>query len=86
MINYANMTRNLFCKNPVLESRINNGIELYRKGACRLKLADKTGVEIKHAEVRYKQIRHEFKFGCNAFLMDAFDSDEKNALAQPDFC
>ncbi|OQA84836.1 MAG: Endo-1,4-beta-xylanase precursor [Lentisphaerae bacterium ADurb.Bin242] len=80
MIDYAKMTRNLFRDNPSLEKRIATGIEQNRKGDFLFKLVDRTGIPVPNATVRYNLLRHEFKFGCNAFLLDAFDSDEKNEL------
>lgn len=64
----------------VTESRVNSGIELYRKGVCEIKVTDKDGKPVKGAKVKISQKNHDFRYGANLFMLDELESDEKNAL------
>ena len=59
---------------------VKNGIEKNRKGFARLSITGEDGKPLKGAKVKIKQNSHDFKFGCNIFMLDEFESDEKNAL------
>ena len=61
-----------------MDERVETGIELYRKARCRIKIVDKDGQPIKGITVKAKQKSHDFNFGCNMFLLDEFESEEKN--------
>lgn len=54
------------------------GIEKYRKGNGKITLKDKNGVALKNAKIKIKQKSHEFRFGANLFMLDEFESEEKN--------
>ena len=56
-----------------IDSRIARDIERYRKGDCRVKVADGPGVTVKVI-----QKSHDFKFGANIFLLDEFETPEEN--------
>lgn len=64
----------------VTESRINSGIELYRKGVCEIRVTDKDGKPVKGAKLKITQKNHDFRYGANLFMLDELESDEKNAL------
>jgi len=66
------MARYEACKEQV-DNRIARDIEKYRKGDCRIRVADRAGVT-----VRVTQTTHDFKFGANLFMLDELDSDEEN--------
>ena len=61
-----------------MTSRINSGIELYRKGFKRIEFKDSKGEPIKGVSFKAVQKNHYFNFGCNMFLLDEFDSEDKN--------
>ena len=62
-----------------IDRRINEGVEKYRKGACRIRLTDKTGKPLAGQTVKINQTGHDFKYGANIFLLDGFESHEKIA-------
>ena len=49
--------------------KIKHGTEMYRKGFGHFILRDHDGKEIPAATIKLKQKSHEYKFGCNAFLI-----------------
>lgn len=62
-----------------LDKMVDANIRRNRMTDVRLALYDKDGYEVTGADIHVEQVSHEFKFGCNAFLADQFDSAEKNA-------
>lgn len=73
------ITKNLLCKDDETEFRIQHGIENNRKGFGRIHLSDAQGNPIERAEIQFRHLRHEYRFGCNAFMLDQFEEQEKNA-------
>ncbi|WPJ95058.1 endo-1,4-beta-xylanase [Coraliomargarita algicola] len=73
------MLKHLLVDDPEIEHRIETGIEQHRKGWGEIKLVDKEGEPVEHASVSMRQMKHEFHFGCNAFLLDQLPEAEKNA-------
>lgn len=67
------------------EDYITTGIEKYRKGFGRITLTDKEGKPVKGATVKIKQKSHDFKFGCNIFMLDEFENEEKNKIYRDTF-
>jgi GH35 family endo-1,4-beta-xylanase len=59
--------------------RVEHGIELYRKGYCRLKLRDREGNLLPGVRIREKLRNHAFLHGANLFMLGQFESEEKNA-------
>jgi len=72
------VTRSLLMENPEVEARIEHGTELHRKGQARLILKHRDGSPVSKASVRFRQTGHEFKFGCNGFMYQQFDTTRKN--------
>ncbi|HCL92237.1 MAG: endo-1,4-beta-xylanase [Verrucomicrobia bacterium] len=54
---------------PEVNARIERGIEQFRKGDCLLEVVDAAGKPVPDARVEARQTRHEFLFGCNAFVL-----------------
>ena len=60
------------------DERVKGGIEKYRKGDINIKVTDADGKSVKNAKITLKQTNHEFKHGANLFMLDEFDTEEKN--------
>ena len=60
------------------DERVKNGIEKYRKGNLKINVTDADGKPVKNAKITLKQTKHEFKHGANIFMLDEFDTEEKN--------
>ena len=56
-------------------------IEKYRKGDLTISIVDKDGKNVPWAKIKINQIKHEFKFGANLFMLDELETTEKNQLA-----
>ena len=67
------------------ESRINSGIELYRKGFGYITVKDKDGNPVKNVKIKAKQKNHEFRFGANLFMLDELETAEKNEIYKERF-
>ena len=63
-----------------MNKRVEEGIERYRKGDASLSLTDEKGEKLCGAKIKIKQKSHEFKYGCNLFMLDELETEEKNAL------
>ena len=66
--------------NDYMCERINSGIEQNRKGYAQILVIDKDKKAVSGAKVRIKQKTHEFKYGANLFMLDEFETQEKNEL------
>ncbi len=82
----ADCIKNLDLDRNGLSGIINKNIERNRMTSARISLTDKNGVPVSFSEVRVKQIQSNFKFGCNAFMLNQFESDEENAMYEELFC
>lgn len=60
------------------ENRVNNGIEQNRKGDFKIKITDKHGNPLKGVKVSASLKNHEFRHGCNIFMLDELETNEKN--------
>ncbi|MDF2922572.1 MAG: glycoside hydrolase family 10 [Paenibacillaceae bacterium] len=58
--------------------RIEQGIEENRKGWASLVFVDAEGQPAEGLEVQIEQLTHDFKFGANIFMLDGFETEEKN--------
>lgn len=59
--------------------RIRCGIEENRKGNAHIRVVDKAGNPIEGVKIRYRLKNHAFRFGANLFMLDEFETPEKNA-------
>ncbi len=62
----------------MMESRVQASIEAHRKGDARIIVTDENGQAISGAQVRIRQMTHDFRYGCNLFMLEEFESEEKN--------
>lgn len=62
----------------LLEGRVKEDIEKYRKSECKIRLVDKEGNPLQGKAVTVTQKNHDFKFGAHLFLIDQFETKEKN--------
>lgn len=69
----------------LLEGRVKNDIEKYRKGYCKLRLTDADGRPIKNAKIKVNQLSHDFGFGANIFMLEEFDNEEYNQRYRENF-
>ena len=79
------MTREEYMLKPfrdnadIIAERTRNGIENHRKGFGTIKVVNEAGEPVKGASVKVTQKTHDFKYGANIFMLDEFESEEKNA-------
>ena len=69
----------------VMHVRVKSGIELYRKGDAEITFAAANGELPKDITVEVRQKNHEFKFGCNIFMLDELETKEKNDIYKEKF-
>lgn len=62
-----------------IEARIADGIETHRKGAVRVQCVDAQGRPVRGVALEIEQVRHEFLFGANSFMLDGFATEAENA-------
>ena len=67
------------------DKRISEGIEKYRKGNAEIIITDKSGNPMPNVSIKVKQKSHEFRFGANLFMLDEFETDEKNEKYEINF-
>ena len=70
--------KNLICDDPEIDYRITTGIEENRKGWAHVEVVYDNGEAVKNADISYRMVKHEYRFGCNAFMLDGFTDQEKN--------
>lgn len=61
-----------------IEDRIKLDIEANRKGFAKLTVLDSQGKPVPDAQVELVQRTHDFRFGCNLFMLDELETPEKN--------
>lgn len=81
----SQISKNLSSDNPEIEARIKHGTELYRKSTAEITLVDNDGQTVQNAQLRYKQFEHEYDFGANIFMLNQFDSKDKNQAYESTF-
>ena len=64
--------------------RVKSGIENYRKGNAEIVFTSDQPLP-EDITVEVEQLNHEFRFGANIFLLDEFESEEKNAIYREKF-
>lgn len=62
----------------IMEGRVKSDIEKHRKGWCKVRLTDQNGNPLKNTKVKINQKTHDFKFGAHIFMLDEFETEEKN--------
>ena len=67
------------------ESTVEDNIEKYRKGSCKVTILDNSGLPVAGARVKIKQKNHAFRFGANIFMLDELETNEKNLLYKERF-
>lgn len=73
-------------QDPEVEQRIRNGIQANRMGWVTFRFVDEAGAPLTNVEVEFEQTRHDFRFGCNLFKLQAFPTPEENKLYEERFC
>lgn len=68
-----------------MEEKVSAGIEQYRKGYANVTVIDSNGNPIPNAKIKVNQKSHEFKFGANLFMLEEFETEEKNTLYKKHF-
>lgn len=58
--------------------RIKCDTERHRMGFATIEVVDKDGTPVENTKISAKQLSHEFKFGCNSFMLDQFADVEHN--------
>lgn len=66
--------KNINISGKPIEKEIEENTEKYCKGDFTVRLPD----GLKAKSIKVKQIKHSFMFGANTFMLDSFDSAEKN--------
>jgi len=61
-----------------MDAKVSCGIELYRKGYGKITVKNSNGEVVPGAKISLTQKDHEFKFGANIFMLDEFETEEKN--------
>ncbi len=62
----------------LMEKRVPEDIEKYRKGWCKIRLTDNEGKPLANKTVTVDQQSHDFKFGAHIFMLDEFEKPEDN--------
>jgi endo-1,4-beta-xylanase len=63
-------------RDPAVNDRIERNIEKYRKGDATLEILGKDGKPVSGAKIELRQTKHEFLFGCNAFVLGQLEPAE----------
>ena len=69
-----------------LSKVIENNIEKYRQSTARISVVDKDGNPVSNSEVKVRQKNSAFRFGCNAFMLNQFETEEENKAYEKLFC
>ncbi|MGE9290090.1 MAG: endo-1,4-beta-xylanase [Puniceicoccales bacterium] len=63
---------------PDLQQAIDDGINRHRKGQASILLTDAKGHALPGVDIEIEQVESEFLFGANLFMLNGYDSSEKN--------
>ena len=80
MLNRQKILKSFSANKELLEKRNAEGIEKYRKGDFVLKFSSNTAKKI-----TVKQRKHKFLFGCSAFMLNSFETPEKEPIYKEKF-
>ena len=69
----------------LLETRVKNDIEKYRKGYCKIKVVDKNNNPVTNKKIKITQTKHAFGHGANMLMLDEFGNDEYNKKYREEF-
>ncbi len=72
-------------EDPGIVERIQKNIEKYRKGDAVLEVVDSAGRPVAGAQIEVRQTRHQFLFGCNAFVLGQLKTPEENRRYEESF-
>lgn len=61
-----------------LSEVVSQNIKRNRMSSVQIKVTDKDGNPVNGAEISVNQTDSEFKFGCNAFMVNQFENEEDN--------
>lgn len=75
-----NILNQFFANRELIESRLEDCIENHRKGNAEIVIKNGNGGAVSGARVKITQKNHAFKYGCNMFLLDELETEEKNSL------
>lgn len=70
---------------PEISARIQRDTERFRKGDEVVRVVDRTGKPIAGASVEVEQLTHDFLFGCNIYMLDAYRTAEQNSRYREEF-
>ena len=73
-------------KSHFLNEYSKTNIERYKKRDHAIRLLDQNGEPIVGARVKITQTTHDFKYGCNIFMLDEFKEAETNKRYRDTFC
>lgn len=68
----------LYQNRDEIDDRVQNGIELYRKGYLKLHFVDKDGRPVQNVHIHGELKKHLFHFGANIFMLKELETPEKN--------
>jgi GH35 family endo-1,4-beta-xylanase len=67
------------------ERRIEGDIQRYRKAFAKIRVVNSDGKPVENVKVRVNQRTHDFKFGCNIFMLEQFPDEEHNQAYREEF-
>ena len=67
-------------RNPEVRAMLQENIEKHRKGKATVTVLDAEGKPVAGASVQLVHKKHECKFGANLFMLEEFETPEKNEL------
>lgn len=70
---------------PYIQHRIEDGIRQNRMGNFTVRFEDKQGNPVSDVEIEVKQIKHDFYFGANGFMVNGFKDPKENGLFEKYF-
>ena len=82
---YSDVLANFTAQRDLIMRRSAEGIEQARKGNAHLIFVNEAGEALDHVQVEANQTKHDFQFGCTAFSIGGFDTDEKDARFEAEF-
>lgn len=72
-------------KEALIDERLDGAVRHARTGVGTVQLVGRDGAPVRGAALSIRQKSHKFKYGANLFMLDEFESAEKNALYRDAF-